>query len=117
MRDLSDVERDAVQAVQALAGINRRLARGTPEPDERVALQAMADHGGLAAGRVLAYLRELRGAGDGEATAYPARLGPWREWCPPRGNVLGGSGVDVHDSRRDAPGSGRGAPGHGDPGE
>jgi len=42
---------------------------------------------------VLAYLRTLRGAGDGDAVVVPPRLGPWREWVPPRGLLLGGGPV------------------------
>ena len=84
MGELLDAERDAVRAVQALAALNRHLS-GDPAP----ALRGLAEEGCAAAGRVLAYLRELRGAGDGEAITYPARLGPWRQWCPPRGDLLG----------------------------
>jgi hypothetical protein len=43
---------------------------------------------------VVAYLREQRGAGDGEMAAVPPRLGQWREWVPPRGHLFGVS-VDV----------------------
>ena len=39
--------------------------------------------------RLVAYLQSLRRAGDGEAAAVPQRLGPWREWVPPRGHLFG----------------------------
>src|SRR3712207_8114534 len=42
------------------------------------ALRVLAAEGVDAAERVLAYLRELRGA-DGEADGYPVRLAPWRD--------------------------------------
>lgn len=87
MADLSDVERDAVQAVQAFAGLDGQLS-ACGATDERRLLE-MVEQGGAAASRVLAYLRELRGAGDGAAIGYPPRLGPWRDWCPPRGHLLG----------------------------
>lgn len=112
MSDLSDVERDAVQAVQALAGLNIQLSQCGETDGQR--LRQLAYEGGAAASRVLAYLRLLRGAGDGEAMAYPARLGPWRDWCPPRGNVLGEpDAVRNRQPRSSAPSP----PGHGDPGE
>jgi hypothetical protein len=52
-------------------------------------LLSLAEDGGIAATRVLAYLRELRGAGDGETVAVPPRLGQWRDWVPPRGQLFG----------------------------
>jgi hypothetical protein len=120
MTELSDVERDAWQVAEVLAGLAAHLDRrgqgdGSPRPgdgrrvdDDRV-LRALAEEGAAAANRVLAYLRALRGAGDGEATAYPPRLGPWREWCPPRGQILVAP-------RRRVPRSMQ-RQGHGDPGE
>jgi hypothetical protein len=104
--DLSDVEHDAVQAAEALAGLADHLALRGPElgDDDRV-FRALADEGSAAAERVLAYLRRLRGPGDGAATVVPTRLGPWRNWCPPRGYVLRNAGEPV--PRRS----------HGDPGE
>jgi hypothetical protein len=102
--DLSDVERDAVQAAEALAGLADHLAfRGPDIGDDRV-FRALADEGSAAAERVLTYLRQLRGPGDGAAIALPTRLGPWRNWCPPRGHVL-----RAPDER--VPGRGRGDPG------
>ncbi|MGK5678988.1 hypothetical protein [Actinoplanes sp. URMC 104] len=100
MTSLSDAERDACDAMQALAGLAallRRPAADVPgldpaDPaadDVRRLLLGLAEDGGEAAGRVLAYLRELRGAGDGDLAAVPARLGPWREWVPPRGHLFG----------------------------
>lgn len=104
MSDLSDVERDAAQALRALAGFTRHLdrsARGPDgEPEEVRILRSLADEGGAAGERVLAYLRALRGAGDGVATAYPPRLGPWRNWCPPRGSLLAGRLGESRDSGR-----------------
>ena len=104
MTSLSDAERDASDVVQALAGLVallRRPAGDLPGPETfdpaavaatRRLLLGLAEDGGLAAARVEAYLRELHGAGDGEQAAVPARLGPWREWVPPRGYVFGGPG-------------------------
>jgi hypothetical protein len=108
MRDLSDVERDALQAAETLAGLAARL-RWSPAASEDGAgrpLWEVAEEGGAAAGRVLSYLRTRRGPGDGAATAYPPRLGPWRQWCPPRGHLMVDSGQDA--IRRFL---------HGDPGE
>ncbi len=104
--NLSDVERDAAQAAEALAGLVGRLSKCRPDiaEDDRV-LSALAEEGGAAAERVLAYLRTLRGAGDGVATAVPPYLGQWRDWCPPRGHLLRRPPARV--LRR----------GHGDPGE
>jgi hypothetical protein len=97
---LSDAERDACDVVQALAGLAALLRRpigdlpALEERDPAVAdalrtLLSIAEDGGVAAGRVLAYLRELRGSGDGETVAVPPRLGQWREWVPPRGQIFG----------------------------
>jgi hypothetical protein len=93
---LSDAERDACDVVQALAGLAALLAQpaGSLTELERDDIQRtllrLAEDGDAAAVRVLAYLRELRGAGDGEAAAVSPRLGPWREWTPPRGHLFGG---------------------------
>jgi hypothetical protein len=106
MTDLTDTERDAVQAAEALAGLADHLAARGPElGDGEVVFRALAAEGSAAAERVLAYLRQLRGSGDGVASAVPTRLGPWRNWCPPRGHVLRGPGDRVPYR------------GHGDPGE
>jgi hypothetical protein len=97
---LSDAERDACDAVQALAGLAALLRRpigdvpalDASDPavaDARRTLLSLAEDGGVAAARVLAYLRVLRGSGDGEAVAVPPRLGQWREWVPPRGHLFG----------------------------
>jgi hypothetical protein len=108
---LSDAERDACDAVQALAGLAALLGRpgGLHDPaadDARRTQLSLAQDGGAAAVRVLAYLRALRGAGDGEAVAVPPRLGPWRDWVPARGDVFGRPGADrrigeVHRHRAD----------------
>jgi hypothetical protein len=109
---LSDAERNAGEAAQALAGLAAWLPRPTGDrtdpavDDARRALLSLAEDGGAAAVRVLAYLRTLRGAGDGEAVVVPPRLGMWRDWVPPRGDVLGRTGVEhrigeVHPRRAD----------------
>jgi hypothetical protein len=120
MTGLSDAERDACDVVQALAGLAALLRRpvddqpGLDPRDPALAevhrtLVSIAEDGGVAAARVLAYLRELRGSGDGEAVAVPPRLGQWREWMPPRGHLLGpAAGVrrtdEVPQPRRSDPG-------------
>jgi hypothetical protein len=120
MAGLSDAERDACDVVQALAGLVALLRRPVDDltgldardpafDDARRTLLGIAEDGGLAATRVLAYLRELRGSGDGETVAVPPRLGPWREWVPPRGQLFGSTvGVrrtdEVPQPRRSDPG-------------
>lgn len=93
---LPDVERDACDVVQALAGLAgllQAMASGGPVPEHtRGTVLRLVEDGGESAARVLAYLRGLRAAGDGEAVAVPPRLGMWRDWVPPRGNVLGNAG-------------------------
>ena len=87
---LPDAERDASEVVQALAGL-AALLRGRDlvlDQDARVML-SMALEGSMSATRVLEYLRALQGAGDGVAAAVPPRLGPWRDWVPARGYLLG----------------------------
>jgi hypothetical protein len=111
---LSDAERDACDVVQALAGLAALLALpagGRPDPeleDARRTLLNLAQDGNTAAVRVLSYLRALRGAGDGEAAAVPPRLGMWRDWVPPRGDLFGsahGTRIgEVHHRRRSEPG-------------
>jgi len=93
---LSDAERDACDVLQALAGLAALLRRPTtevpgldPDDDAHRLLLGLAEDGGEAAARVLAYLRTQRGAGDGDLAAVPMRLGPWREWVPPRGHLFG----------------------------
>ena len=118
MTSLSDAERDACDVLQALSGlaaILRRPADDRPGADDqslaevRRTLLGIAEDGGLGAARVLAYLRALRGAGDGEAVAVPLRLGPWREWVPARGYLFGSSAFDhrvddLPQTRRSDPG-------------
>jgi hypothetical protein len=117
---LSDAERDACDVVQALAGLAALLRRpagdgpGLDANDPAVAearrtLLSIAEDGGIAATRVLAYLRELRGSGDGEAAAVPPHLGQWREWVPPRGQLFGATAStrrtdEVPQPRRSDPG-------------
>ena len=76
---LPDAEQDACDVVRALAGLAALLRARNVEVDDDVrVLLRLAEDSGLAAGRVLAYLREVRGAGDGVAVSVPPRLGPWR---------------------------------------
>ena len=100
MTSLSDAERDACDAMQALAGLAALLRRpagdldgsdpgGPVADDARRLLLSIAEDGGVAASRVVDYLREQRGAGDGELVAVPPRLGQWRQWMPPRGHLFG----------------------------
>ncbi|WP_433297516.1 hypothetical protein ACQP2F_41220 [Actinoplanes sp. CA-030573] len=100
MTSLSDAERDACDVMQALAGLAALLRRPVTDlpgldpcdpavEEARRLLLGIAEDGGEAAARVVAYLREQRGAGDGELAAVPRRLGPWREWVPSRGHLFG----------------------------
>jgi hypothetical protein len=87
--NLPDAERDAGDVVQALAGLAGLLRKPDVElDDETRILMTLAQNGGEAATRVLAYLRTLRGNGDGDAAAVPPRLGPWRDWVPARGHLI-----------------------------
>lgn len=89
MSGLPDAEREATELVQVLAGLAELLRRRTAELDEETqVLLGMALGGGASATRVLAYLRELKGPGDGAAVTVPPRLGLWREWVPPPGKLL-----------------------------
>ncbi len=114
MSNLPDAQRDACDVLQALAGLAAVLARPLPgEPDngdrdvraledaQRVML-SLAQDGGEAAQRVVTYLRALQGPGDGESAAVAPRLGPWRDWVPPRGNLFGSVRAVHHigDARR-----------------
>ncbi len=95
MSSLPDAERDACDVVQALAGLAALLRASGPagdSDDARQQMLALAEDGGAAAARVLAYLRMVRGPGDGDAVALPVRLGPWREWSPSRGHLFGDPG-------------------------
>jgi hypothetical protein len=89
VNSLPDAERDAREVVLALAGLAALLRKDGVEVDAEVrVLLQLAEDSGRAAERVLAYLRDLRGPGDGVAVAVPPRLGPWREWVPVRGHLL-----------------------------
>jgi hypothetical protein len=110
---LSDAERDASDVMQALAGLAALLRRPTGDPsgldlsDPVVAeahrlLLSIAEDGGVAAARVVDYLREQRGAGDGELAAVPPRLGQWRQWIPPRGHLFGVS-ADIRRAANEVP--------------
>jgi hypothetical protein len=93
MSTLPDAERDAGDVMRALAGLAALLSRPTSDADDlshaRETLRSLAEGGGAAAARVLEYLHTLRGAGDGALVAVPPRLGPWRDWVPSRGYLLG----------------------------
>lgn len=84
-----DAERDASDAAQALAGIVALLRRAGNDGVDHGQLLNLALHGAAAAGRVEAFLRDHRGAGDGELSAVPPRLAPWRDWAPSRGHLFG----------------------------
>lgn len=89
MSSLPDAERDAGEVVRVLAGLAALLRKDGVEVDDEIrGLLNLVDDSGRAAERVLAYLRDLRGPGDGEAVAVPLRLGPWRDWTPVRGHLL-----------------------------
>ena len=109
MSSLPDAERDATEVVRVLAGLTALLRgrEGTLDDDTRLMLD-MALDGNVSAARVLEYLRALQGSGDGAAAAVPPRLGQWRDWVPPRGNLLGEaaaapgiSDLPRHPRRRD----------------
>jgi hypothetical protein len=86
---LPDAERDATDVVQALAGLAALLRKSEFELDEEArVLLRLAEDGSRSAARVLAYLRDLRGPGDGVAVAVAPHLGPWRDWMPMRGHLL-----------------------------
>ncbi|GAB1694173.1 hypothetical protein [Krasilnikovia sp. M28-CT-15] len=90
MSSLPDAERDASEVVRALAGLAALIRRYGIEPgDEASLLLTLAEDGGAAAERVLEYLQAVRGPGDGVAALVPPRIGPWREWVPPRGHLFG----------------------------
>ncbi|MET0425405.1 MAG: hypothetical protein ABW046_16090 [Actinoplanes sp.] len=101
MTGLSDAERDASDVMQALVGLAALLRRqgataaarvGPDDPDledARRVMLSIAEDGEQAAARVVAYLNDQRGAGDGDLVAVPPRLGQWREWVPPRGHLFG----------------------------
>jgi hypothetical protein len=96
---LPDAERDASEVVQLLAGL-AALLRGRDlvlDDDARVMLN-MALDGSVSATRVLEYLHTLQGSGDGALAAVPPRLGQWRDWVPPRGNLFGET-AGVHRPR------------------
>lgn len=105
MSGLSDVEREAERAAQALRIAAAYLRTTGPERVDGAATpQEVAVGEGLAAAeRVLGYLRKLRRPGDGASVAYPGRFATWHDWCP-----HGTAGVP---RQRPLPGTGRGDPG------
>ncbi|WP_433827113.1 hypothetical protein ACQP2E_34250 [Actinoplanes sp. CA-015351] len=84
-----DAERDASDAAQALAGIVALLQRAANDEVDRNQLLSLARSAESSAERVAAFLRGQRGANDGDMVAVPPRLGPWRDWTPSRGHLLG----------------------------
>ena len=87
--NLPDAERDAGEVVQLLAGLAALLRQRDAATDEEARLLlSLAREGGVTATRVLAYLRDLQGNGDGVSAAVPIRLGQWRDWVPPRGHLF-----------------------------
>jgi hypothetical protein len=108
VNSLPDAERDACDVLQALAGLAAVLARplpGEPHDDEkdrraledaRRVMLSLAQDGGESAQRVVAYLRSLQGPGDGASASVSPRLGPWRNWVPPRGNLFGNARAVHH---------------------
>jgi hypothetical protein len=92
MTGLWDAERDAGELARALNGLAALLGRDpdSPPPDQdtlRIVRQ-LVENGVSSATRVQDYLRELRGAGDGDAVAVPPALAPWRDWTPSRGHLF-----------------------------
>ncbi|MFC7527724.1 hypothetical protein [Actinoplanes sp. GCM10030250] len=89
-----EAERDAYDAARALAGMAALLRAASRAPadetDQRMLL-SLAQNGEEAAQRVVSYLRDQRGAGDGEMATVPSRLAPWRDWVPTRGHLFGAS--------------------------
>jgi hypothetical protein len=88
---LWDAERDAYEAAQALAALAallRAVNESAGDPAERRMLASLAQNGETAAQRVVAYLRDQRGAGDGDLASVPSRLAPWRDWVPSRGHLF-----------------------------
>jgi hypothetical protein len=120
---LPDVERDACDVVQALAGLAALLQGATGEhpvpEDVRGVVRRLVEDGAASAERVLAHLRALRGPGDGESVVVPPHLGMWCDWALPSGNVLGTAGVGRGDAGRAGAEwrMGRAYPRRSDPGE
>ena len=101
MSGLSDVERDAERAAQALRVAVAYLSGDTGGISSPQAV--LAGEGLAAVERVLAYLGRLRRPGDGASTPYPGATA-WQDWCPHRTPGLTSRPPLQH-------------PGHGDPGE
>lgn len=93
MTGLWDAERDAGEVARALNGLAALLGRdpagSPPDADTLRIMRQLVENGALSATRVQGYLQERRGAGDGDAVAVPALLGPWRDWTPSRGSLFG----------------------------
>ncbi|GIF03145.1 hypothetical protein [Actinoplanes siamensis] len=93
MTGLWDAERDAGEVARALTGLAALLGRdpASPPPDADTLriMRQLLESGSSSAARVQGYLREQRGAGDGDAVVVAPVLAPWREWVPPRGHLLG----------------------------
>ena len=90
MSGLPDAERDASEVAELLARIAALLrGRDLPLGDDTRAMLTMALDGSASAARVLEYLHNLRGSGDGASAAVPPRLGQWRQWVPSRVSLIG----------------------------
>ena len=108
-----EAERDAYDAAQTLAGMVALLLQAAAESGgDRVDYQrliSLAESGEAAAGRVVAFLRDQRAAGDGDMAMVPTRLAPWRDWVPQRGHLFGAAAAppwigEVPQPRRCDPG-------------
>ena len=105
-------EKDAYDAAQALAGMAallREAATGSGGGVDCRRLISLAENGEAAAGRVVAFLRDQRAAGDGDMAVVPTRLAPWRDWVPQRGHLFGAATApprigEVPQPRRCGPG-------------
>ncbi|GAA4956475.1 hypothetical protein [Actinoplanes utahensis] len=98
MTGLWDAERDASEVARALAGLAALLREAGRDglDDDRRLLLSMAENGGAAAERVVAYLRRQCRPGDGEMATVPPRLSAWRDWAPSRGHLFGTPGASRH---------------------
>ena len=121
MSSRPDAERNAFEVVETLVRLADLLAQPLPGEQDaadrsdlalaeaRRVLLKLAEDGGVAAQQLLDYVRALHRPGDGEAVLVAARLGPWREWVPPRGHLFGVPGVahrisELPHPRRSDPG-------------
>jgi hypothetical protein len=93
MTGLWDAERDAGEVVRALNGLAALLGRdpaaSPPDAETLRIMRQLVENSQSSAARVQGYLRELRGAGDGDAVALSPVLAPWRDWTPIHGHLFG----------------------------